>query len=46
MRVDAMTSVIQVEATRQRDHLGVQSAELAQYEHLGAMIGAISEGIA
>jgi len=41
-----MRGPTQAEATRQRDHLGVQSAGLAQYEHLGAMIGAISEGIA
>ena len=29
-----------------RPHLGAQSDGLAQYEHLGAEIGAISEGIA
>ena len=42
-----MRGATQAEATRQRDIISRCSrVGLAQYEHLGAMIGATSEGIA
>jgi hypothetical protein len=41
-----MRGATQAQATPKGTSSRVQSVGLAQYEHLGSMIGAISEGIA